>query len=279
MTDYDAVVIGAGNGGLAAAAHLAQRGLSVLLLERHNVPGGCATSFVRGRFEFEVALHQLSGLGSASQPGPLWGILQKLDVLGKVDFVEEDAMYRFVVPGNSRSPWRRTRSRSKRPCRKNFPPSRRHCEIHRFCLAVLRAVGGHFFHARPGGVQRKVSDFLQVCIQEQPGGHSGILPRPRTEIRHLRLLRLCRASAVEALLHGPGHPHLGLCRVQALSHERGVPGPFQRHFRHLSPGRRARRASTAQPRKSWLRTVRSGACRPKTATKSGRITWCPMPAP
>jgi prolycopene isomerase len=50
MPDYDAVVIGAGNGGLTAALTLTKKGLKVLLWERHNIPGGCATSFVRGRF-------------------------------------------------------------------------------------------------------------------------------------------------------------------------------------------------------------------------------------
>lgn len=99
MADYDVIVIGAGNGGLSAAASLAQRGMKVLLMERHNVPGGCATSFIRGRFEFEVALHQLSGLGSDEKPGPLRGVMHKLNVLGKLEFVEEDAMYRFVIPG------------------------------------------------------------------------------------------------------------------------------------------------------------------------------------
>ncbi len=99
MVDYDVIVIGAGNGGLTAAAGLARRGINVLLLERHNVPGGCATSFVRGRFEFEVALHQLSGLGTPEQPGPLRGLMHRLGVLDKVDFVEEDTLYRAVIPG------------------------------------------------------------------------------------------------------------------------------------------------------------------------------------
>jgi len=99
MADYDAVVIGAGNGGLTAALTLARKGLKVLLLERHNIPGGCATSFVRGRFEFEVALHQLSGMGTEQRPGPLRSTLGELGVLEKVEFVEMENLYRFTLPG------------------------------------------------------------------------------------------------------------------------------------------------------------------------------------
>ncbi|MFY9369132.1 MAG: FAD-dependent oxidoreductase, partial [Desulfomonilia bacterium] len=98
MPEYDVVVIGAGNGGLTGALTLAKAGRKVLLLERHNVPGGCATSFVRGRFEFEVALHQLSGMGSAERPGPLRAILNDLGVMDKLEFVEMETLYRVVWP-------------------------------------------------------------------------------------------------------------------------------------------------------------------------------------
>ena len=98
MADYDAVVIGAGNGGLTAAVTLAKSGVRTLLLEQHNVPGGCATSFIRGRFEFEVALHQLSGLGSEDKPGPLRGLFAKLGIMDKLEFVEEHDIYRTWVP-------------------------------------------------------------------------------------------------------------------------------------------------------------------------------------
>ncbi|MCE5262947.1 MAG: FAD-dependent oxidoreductase [Deltaproteobacteria bacterium] len=66
---YDCIVIGAGNGGLAAALKLAKEGVRVLVLEQHNLPGGFATSFVRGRFEFEPSLHELSNVGSPDDPG------------------------------------------------------------------------------------------------------------------------------------------------------------------------------------------------------------------
>jgi len=99
MRQYDVVVIGAGNGGLTAAAGLAKKGFKTLLLERHNVPGGCATSFVRGRFEFEVALHQLSGIGLPEFPGPLRRLLMSLKAHDKLEFVEQQNLYRYVIPG------------------------------------------------------------------------------------------------------------------------------------------------------------------------------------
>lgn len=100
MSDYDVIVIGAGNGGMTAALTVARAGKKVLLLERHNIPGGCATSFIRGRFEFEVALHQLSGIGSPEKPGPLRSVLDRLGVTGKLEFVQQPDLYRAIIPGS-----------------------------------------------------------------------------------------------------------------------------------------------------------------------------------
>lgn len=98
MRDFDVVVIGAGLGGLASAAFLAKEGKRVLLLERHYVPGGYATSFLRGRFEFEISLHELSGLGDEKNPGPLWRMFKELGVTEKVEFLPIPDFYRCVLP-------------------------------------------------------------------------------------------------------------------------------------------------------------------------------------
>lgn len=95
--NYDAIVIGAGNAGLTAATALQRGGTKTLLLERHNIPGGCATSFVRGEFEFEVALHQLSGLGTEDNPFIMRKIFNDLGVMDKVEFVQEHELYRMAV--------------------------------------------------------------------------------------------------------------------------------------------------------------------------------------
>ncbi|MEV6059931.1 NAD(P)/FAD-dependent oxidoreductase [Nocardia asteroides] len=100
MNDYDAIVVGAGNAGLTAAATLQRAGLRTLLIERHNVAGGCGTSFRRGRFEFEVALHQLSGVGVQGQQFSLReGLFTQLGIADKLDFVQEHDIYRAVLPG------------------------------------------------------------------------------------------------------------------------------------------------------------------------------------
>ncbi len=61
---YDVVVIGAGIGGLSTAALLAKAGKSVLLVERHDRPGGYAHGFKRRGFHFDSGVHLVSGCGS-----------------------------------------------------------------------------------------------------------------------------------------------------------------------------------------------------------------------
>ena len=93
---YEVVVIGAGNGGLAATAFLAKKGIKVLCLEQHNLPGGVASSFVRGRFEFETSLHELASYGPPSNKGSIRRFFEdkiKIDT----EFVQVPEAFRLIT--------------------------------------------------------------------------------------------------------------------------------------------------------------------------------------
>lgn len=52
---YDAIIIGAGIGGLVCGCYLAKAGMKVLICEQHSKPGGYCTSFKRKGFIFDAA--------------------------------------------------------------------------------------------------------------------------------------------------------------------------------------------------------------------------------
>lgn len=59
--DQDVIVIGGGIAGLTATALLAHAGIRVTLLEAHHQLGGCAGTFRRGPYTFDVGATQVAG--------------------------------------------------------------------------------------------------------------------------------------------------------------------------------------------------------------------------
>jgi phytoene desaturase len=98
---YDAIVVGSGLGGLTSAALLARAGRRVLVVERHDRPGGYAHAFRRRGYRFDSAVHLVSGC----EPVPFEGggflhdLLCALGVRERCDFVRVDPCYRVEWPG------------------------------------------------------------------------------------------------------------------------------------------------------------------------------------
>ncbi len=56
---YDAIIIGAGLGGLTAGCFLAKNNAKVLVIEQNSKAGGFAVSFKRKGFVFDASLHNM----------------------------------------------------------------------------------------------------------------------------------------------------------------------------------------------------------------------------
>lgn len=98
---YDAIVVGSGLGGLTTAALLARAGKRVLVVERHDRPGGYAHAFRRRRYHFDSAVHLVGGC----EPVPFEGggvlhrLLVGLGVRQACEFLRIDPCYRVEWPG------------------------------------------------------------------------------------------------------------------------------------------------------------------------------------
>lgn len=95
---YDAVVVGAGIGGLVCANLLKRQGLSVLLVEQHYMAGGYCSTFRRKGFTFDASTHFYPLLGN---PETLTGrLLADLGVTTR--WVRMDPVDTFHLPDGTR---------------------------------------------------------------------------------------------------------------------------------------------------------------------------------
>jgi phytoene dehydrogenase-like protein len=93
--EFDAVVIGSGLGGLACAAGFARQGFRALVLEKHDRPGGYATTFERpGGFVFDVSLHSTT----VGERDGIHNLIPGFPEITDVEFVPHPHVYRAIFP-------------------------------------------------------------------------------------------------------------------------------------------------------------------------------------
>lgn len=85
---WDAVVVGAGLGGLSAAAFLAAAGKRVLLLEKYTTLGGSSHVFRRrGRWEFDCGVHYV---GECGTDGMVSKLIRGLGIDDRIEWLPMD---------------------------------------------------------------------------------------------------------------------------------------------------------------------------------------------
>jgi all-trans-retinol 13,14-reductase len=93
--DFDAVIIGAGLGGLSCGAAFARQGFRPLVIEKHFKPGGYATTFERpGGFVFDASLHSTS----VSARNGVFDLIPGFPEIKGIEFVPHRSLYRAIYP-------------------------------------------------------------------------------------------------------------------------------------------------------------------------------------
>jgi phytoene dehydrogenase-like protein len=92
---YDAIIIGAGLGGLSCAAAFARQGFKPLVIEQHDKPGGFATAFSRpGGYLFDVSLHSTT----VGERNGIRNLIQGFPEITEIEFVPHPSLYRVIFP-------------------------------------------------------------------------------------------------------------------------------------------------------------------------------------
>jgi phytoene dehydrogenase-like protein len=93
--EFDVVIIGSGLGGLSCGASFARQGFKVLVLEKHDRPGGYATTFRRpGRFEFDVSLHSTT----VDDRDGVHNLIPGFPEITRIEFLPHPSLFRLVLP-------------------------------------------------------------------------------------------------------------------------------------------------------------------------------------
>ncbi|CAI5476466.1 unnamed protein product [Closterium sp. Yama58-4] len=94
--EYDAVVIGAGMGGLVAATQMAVRGMRVVLLEKYLIPGGSSGWYERDGYTFDVGSSVMFGFGDK---GNVNLVTRALAAVGrKLPLLEDPVAVHYHMP-------------------------------------------------------------------------------------------------------------------------------------------------------------------------------------
>ncbi len=130
---YDAVVIGAGIGGLVSANYLAAAGMRVLLCDSHTRPGGYCTSFRRGGFTFDAAAHNFGGYREGAL---LRKVVRDLGIEDRLQVCRHDyADIVFAADGSFSFAFRSEVEATVREIRSVFPGEERVGDLFRDLLA------------------------------------------------------------------------------------------------------------------------------------------------
>eukprot|EP01080_Neovahlkampfia_damariscottae_P003097 gene3097-5267_t len=101
--DLDVIVIGSGIGGLTIAGLLAKQGRRVLVLEQHDVAGGCCHVFEEEGFEFDTGIHYVGNMNPKDPNSTFITLWHLTD--GKLKWESMGDVYDISVIAGDKTEW------------------------------------------------------------------------------------------------------------------------------------------------------------------------------
>ena len=142
----DIIVVGSGISGLTCAALLARTGKKVLVLEQHDVAGGCTHNFVEKGFEFDTGVHYVGAIPAGSGADRL--LCDITAEAGPVAWAELDDEYDVAVVGEERLGMPTGKARLRAALETRFPDEKRVIDAYFDAIAEQQACAGLFFVGR-----------------------------------------------------------------------------------------------------------------------------------
>lgn len=113
---YDAIIIGAGLGGLVCGSYLAKQGMKVLAIEQHSIPGGFCTSYQKNDCTFDVPV-VMTNMGTGSRDRE---ILSYIGLEDDIEYIQLEKLAKVIGPDISLE-WPTKLSELKKEFIKKFP--------------------------------------------------------------------------------------------------------------------------------------------------------------
>ncbi len=98
ISEYDAIVIGSGIGGLVTATQLVAKGAKVIVLESYIIPGGSSGYFERKGYTFDVGASMIFGFGKKGTTNLLTRALDAVNV--SIETIPDPVQIHYHLPDN-----------------------------------------------------------------------------------------------------------------------------------------------------------------------------------
>ncbi len=172
---YDAIIIGAGIGGLVCGCYLAKAGMKVLICEQHHKPGGYCTSFRRGRFTFDAAA---DCFGAYRSDGITRKVFEDLEIAAKINILRFDPSLVIMTPDYRLAFWSDI-DRTTRGFQSAFPKERNN--ILKFFSFFLQSDAPAFARIRNWSFKQLLDSFftdeqLKACLSMPLLAMAGLPP-------------------------------------------------------------------------------------------------------